>query len=290
MYTKTYGTIEISNKDNIANNFLYKTFPGRVLLSLLIRPTVSKLAGCVLNCPASKILIRGFVKRNNIKMEEYKETKYKSFNNFFIREIKKELRPLPNNEHDVAAPCDGKLTAYKISADSVFKIKKSVYTVSDLLQDKELAAEYTDGICLIYRLMPDDYHRYAYIDDGEIVHSKRINGVLHTVRPISQQRFRVFCKNTREYAVMQTKNFGKVVQMEVGAIFVGKITNNKNVSAFKRGDEKGMFEFGGSTIIMLFPKNTITLDETIYENTQNDKETIVRMGYKIGEKTAAGKE
>jgi len=279
-----YETVEINDADSFAINFLYNTVPGRVLMKLLVRTTVSKLAGTVMRSPATVFFIKGFVKRNNIDMEEYHTVKYKSFNDFFIREIKKELRPFPNDENDAAAPCDGKLTAHQITAGSVFHIKNSKYSVGDLLQDRELADGYTDGVCLIFRLTPDDYHRYSYIDDGEVVDRKRIKGILHTVRPIAHQRCCVFCRNSREYTVMQTKNYGKVVQIEVGALFVGRITNYEHGGHVKRGGEKGMFQFGGSTVIMLFEKDTIILDDTIYENTLRNRETVVRMGCKIGEK------
>jgi phosphatidylserine decarboxylase len=278
-----YETVAISEKDNLAVSFLYNTPPGRALLRLLIRPRVSKLAGRTLDTPATKVFIRGFIKRNNINIKEYKDVKYKSFNDFFIREIREEHRPLPDDARYVASPCDGKLTAYEITPDSVFRIKNSIYTVDDLLQDSELAGQFINGLCLIFRLSPDDYHRYFYIDDGQVVSRKRINGVLHTVKPISQQ-YKVFSRNAREYEVMQTDNFGKVIQMEVGALFVGRITNHETAMTFSRGDEKGMFEFGGSTVIMLFQKNSIELDGAIFENTRNNKETIVRMGCKIGEK------
>jgi len=278
-----YETAPISDKDNLAVSFLYKTPPGRALLRLLIRPRVSKLAGRTLDSRGSKMFIRGFVKKNSIKMEDYKDVKYRSFNDFFIREIKGGLRPLPADIHDVAAPCDGKLTAYKITPDSVFRIKNSVYTIEDLLQDAQLANDFMNGLCLIFRLSPDDYHRYFYIDDGTVLSRKRISGVLHTVKPISQE-YKVFSRNAREYEVMQTKHFGKVIQMEVGALFVGRITNHMAGNTFSRGDEKGMFEFGGSTVIMLFGKDAIELDDAIFENTAQNKETIVRMGCKIGEK------
>jgi len=280
----TYETIEINDVDKSAVNFLYNTVPGRVLLKLLVRKTVSKLAGTFMRSPATIIFIKGFVRRNNINMEEYQDVRYKSFNDFFIREIRKEFRPFPHDEHDAATPCDGKLTAYQITADSVFHIKNSKYSVEDLLQDRALAAEFTEGVCLIFRLTPDDYHRYSYIDDGEVLGQKYIKGILHTVRPIAHQRCCVFCRNSREYTVMQTKNFGKVAQIEVGALFVGRITNYEHGGRVKRGGEKGMFQFGGSTVIMLFKKDAIILDDTIYENTRRNRETIVRMGCKIGEK------
>ena len=277
-------------KDNLALNFLYNSLLGRVLLHLLVRTTVSRVFGFLMERPISRFLIPSFVKRYNIDMKEYKDVKYKSFNDFFAREIKKELRPFPDNPHDLAAPCDGKLMAYPITADSVFYIKNSMYDVDEMLQDKILAGEFKNGVCLIFRLTPEDYHRYSYIDDGEITYHKKIKGVLHTVQPISQQRFDIYVQNSREYTLMQTVNFGKVIQMEVGALFVGRITNHMTGGTFKRGDEKGMFEFGGSSIVMLFQNNSITIDYAISKNTQQNKETRVQMGYKIGEKTLHGKE
>jgi phosphatidylserine decarboxylase len=287
---KNYETVPILYRDGVVVNFLYNKLAGRMFLSLLVRPLVSKFAGVILDSPPTKLLIRGFVKRNNIIMEEYLNVKYKSFNDFFIREIKKELRPFADDPLDLAAPSDGKLTAYPITPDCIFRIKNSTYTIEGLLQDSELAAEFAGGICLIFRLSPDDYHRYAYIDDGESISRKKIKGVLHTVRAVSQERYKVFVQNAREYEVMQTSRFGKVIQMEVGALFVGRISNREMNRTFKRGDEKGMFEFGGSTVVMLFQNNKITLDEAIYANTQNDRETFVRMGCKIGEMSGSEKE
>ena len=284
------GTVGESGADGFAVSFLYNTVPGRVLLKLLVRKTVSELAGSVLKSPVSCVFINGFVKRNNINMEEYREVKFKSFNDFFIREIKEGFRPFPDSENEAAAPCDGKLSAYPITADSYFYIKNSIYTLDSLLQDGNLASEFADGLCLIFRLTPDDYHRYSYIDDGEILSHKRIKGKLHTVRPIAHQRFNVYSQNSREYTVMQTRNFSKVVQIEVGALFVGRITNHASDGAVKRGFEKGMFQFGGSTIVLLFKKDSIAIDEAIFENTSRNKETVVRMGRRIGEKTITGSE
>lgn len=282
--TETYETIKISDKDSFAVNFLYNSLPGRLLLSLFVRPTVSKIFGFLMDSLPSRWFIHVFIERNNIHMDEYKNVKYKSFNDFFTREIKRELRSFPANEYDLAAPSDGKLTAYRITENSIFHIKNSAYSVNSLLRDDELAKEFMNGVCLIFRLEPDDYHRYNYIDDGEILSCQKINGVLHTVRPISQQRYKIYTENAREYTVIQTKNFGKVIQMEVGALLVGRIVNKNIGRTVKRGNEKGMFEFGGSTIVMLFQNNSVRLDDAIYKNTKEDKETIVKMGYKIGEK------
>ena len=280
--TKSAITKKIRHKDNMGIRFLYNTLPGRIMLKAFVRPSVSAIFGFFMDSRPSNLLVGKFVKRNNIDMGEYENEKYRSFNDFFTRKVKDGLRPFPDNARDLAAACDARLTAYPITADGLFRIKNSEYDVAALLKDKSLADEYTGGVCLIFRLTPDDYHRYSYIDDGEILSTKKIKGVLHTVRPISQRRYKIYAQNAREYTVMLTENFGKVIQVEVGALFVGRIRNHAAGGAFKRGTEKGMFEFGGSTIVMLFQKDRAAINETIYENTRIDKETIVKMGSKIG--------
>jgi len=287
--TRDFETAPITYNDGAAVNFLYNNIFGRALLGLLVRPCVSRFAGMILDSRMTSIFVPGFIKRNGISIEECRAAKYESFNGFFKREIKRGLRPFPNHPLDLSAPCDGKLMAYPITPDGAFQIKHSMYAIEDLLQSKELAAEFLGGVCLIFRLTPSDYHRYAYIDDGESIGHKTIEGVLHTVRPISQQRYKVFVQNAREYEVMQTDHFGKAIQMEVGALFVGRISNHKTGRTFKRGDEKGMFEFGGSTVVMLFQKNAVTLDPAIYSNTRQNKETVIRMGNTIGAKTTQGR-
>ena len=279
---KHYETIQISLKESFTLNILYNTLPGRFFLNLIIRPFVSKLFGFIMDSSLSKLFIKGFIKRNKIDMNEYENVRFSSFNDFFSREVKKEYRPFSNNKSDLISPCDGKLTAYQINADSIFLIKNSLYDLKYLLQDKTLADEFNNGVCLIFRLTPNDYHRYCYIDNGEIISTKKINGVLHTVRPISLLHYNIYKLNSREYSIMQTENFGKVIQIEVGALFVGRIKNNISSGLFERRKEKGLFEFGGSTIILLFQKDKVVIDETICDNTQQNKETIVKMGCKIG--------
>ena len=280
----TFRAVPILDEDKASIKFLYNTVFGRILLKVVIKTTVSKLAGFILGSPASRVFIKGFIAKNGIKMDAYRSVKYKSFDDFFTREINEGYRPFPADVSTLVSPCDGKLTAYSITHDSIFRIKHSLYSLKDILQDKSLADKYYDGTCLVFRLSPDDYHRYCFIDDAEILKRKYIKGVLHTVRPIAYQNHSVFCQNSREYTVMQTKNFGKVVQIEVGALFVGRITNHKKSSTVLRGEEKGMFQFGGSTIILLFTKDAAAVDDKIMENTALNRETIVRMGEIIGKR------
>lgn len=279
-----FPTLDISEKDSAGVNFLYHTLPGRCVLRLLICPGVSKALGAFLDTGISRHLVGPFIRSTKLDLSDYPEVSYKSFNDFFTRRVKDGRRPVDMDAHTLIAPCDGKLTAYSITAEGLFDIKHSVYSVADLLRDEALAKEFEGGTCLIFRLSPDDFHRYSFMDNGSVLRSETLPGVLHTVRPIAFRRYPVFSENAREYAVLETANFGKVIQMEVGALFVGRIVN-RPVTAFTRGQEKGKFEFGGSTVILLLQKGAAKVDEELLENTRRGKESVVRLGSPIGKKT-----
>jgi len=262
--------------------FLYNTVPGRAVLKVITSPTISKIGGAYMDSRLSTIHIKGFIKNNNIDMSQYEKAKYESFNEFFTRKILPEKRPVCKDEDALISPCDGRLSAYHIDSNSQFYIKKSRYSIQDLLQGSKAAVDYNGGICLILRLCVDDYHRYGNIDDGVILENKYIRGKLHTVRPIAVNRYPVFVQNSREYTIIKTKNFGRVAQIEVGALMIGKIKNHLKSGSVIKGTEKGMFLYGGSTIVLLFEKDTVSIPEKYFEETENDREVIVKYGSKIG--------
>lgn len=263
--------------------FLYRNFIGRLILKLLIRPWVSKLGGFYMNRKCSKGMIKKFVKKNNIDLSQYDMTNIKCYNDFFTRKIIDGARNINMESNKLISPCDSKLQAFKINEESIFNIKDSYYKVEDLIQNKELAKEYINGYCLIFRLTVDDYHRYCYVDNGTKTKNTPIKGVLHTVNPIALERYNFYKTNSREYCILETENFGKIIQVEVGALMVGKISNHHQEYTFTKGEEKGMFLFGGSTIVLLVKEN-IKIDEDILFNTSNNDETVVRYGEAIGTK------
>lgn len=267
----------IKQKETGALTFLYGSPTGRAFLKLLTLPAISVLCGCFMNSPPSKLFIGSYIRRHRIDMNRYEETPYRSFNDFFTRKLSVPVFADTHSPHTLHAPCDGKLSVYSITEERSFHIKKSIYSLPDLLGSPVLAEEYTGGTCLIFRLTPDDYHRYCFFDDGNIVSQKTIQGVLHTVRPIAHSHYPVFVQNTRMCTVMQTHHFGTVIQVEVGAMMVGKIKNHKSHGSFAYGEEKGFFEFGGSTIILLF-KNGALMEQTM----PLGEEYAVRAGEIIG--------
>ncbi len=180
------------------------------------------------------------------------------------------------------APCDSKLTALKISPESRFSLKHTEYTLESLLRSEQLARKYSGGYALIFRLTVDDYHRYCYVADGKKDENVCIPGVLHTVNPVANDHYPIYKENSREYSILHSDNFGDILMMEVGALLVGKIVNHHRCANVSRGEEKGYFQFGGSTVVLLLERDAVQIDEDILENSDMHIETIVRMGEKIG--------
>ena len=261
---------------------LYQNLFGRILLKQLIKPWVSNVAGAILDSSWSRCLIAPFVKRNHINMAEYEDRSFLSYNDFFTRRIKDGHRSVDHQPDHLIAPCDGKLYVSPIMKDSRFTIKNTQYTLHSLLKNKKLADYYDGGVLLLFRLSVDDYHRYCYIDHGRKTKNYHIKGVFHTVNPIANQVLPVYKENTREFSIMDTENFGKVLVMEVGAMLVGKIVNYHEAAIVQRGEEKGRFEFGGSSIIILLEKGRAVIDEDILNNSANGIETKVKLGERIG--------
>jgi phosphatidylserine decarboxylase len=187
-------------------------------------------------------------------------------------------------ENVLISPCDGKVTACPIGQDTTFLIKNTRYTVGQLLDSERLGKHYQGGYVLIIRLTVDDYHHYCYPADGRKSMNVFIPGKLHTVNPVANDLHPIYKENAREYTLIRTGNFGTIAMMEVGAMMVGKITNCHPGQGFvKKGEEKGYFEFGGSTVVLLLQPGKVTPDADLLENSEKGFETIIRMGEQIGE-------
>lgn len=275
-------------REDFSVRFLYSTVAGRALLKLFTRPVVSKIGGAFLDSPFSKLLIPGFIKKNNISLDgiEVPAKGFYSFNDFFKR--RKKHTDFDKNQNHFINPCDGFLSVVKLDDKSVFKIKNTIYDLVELLKNSILAEEFKGGYALVYRLTPKHYHRYIFSDDSIVGKSRRIEGILHCVRPVALGRYPVFTENTREYTVLETENFGKIVQMEIGAIMVGKITNHKLAGRIVRGMEKGCFEFGGSTIVVFIKKDIIKFNADFLNDLKKYKEVPVHLGESIAVKKNGG--
>lgn len=250
-------------RDSIIIKFLYKTVVGRVILKFLVNPSVSRASACFLTSSSSRWLVPIFVKRNQINMTYYIIPKggYHSFNDFFTRKMKEKYVWYQNGE--LVSPCDGLLTVSKIDEKTLFYIKNTEYSLQELLNDKAIADEYRGGTAFVFRLTPAHYHRYIWATTGFLGENKRIEGVLHSVQPVCHEKKKVYVQNTREYVMIRHPKLGDVIQMEIGALLVGKISNHKYPEdrSVYAGAEKGFFEYGGSSIVVLTKgKHELSMD------------------------------
>lgn len=260
-------------------HLLYDTLPGRILLRPLVQPGFSRAMGFLLSTPLSRGLVRPFAEKNRIDLRDYPQREYRSFNDFFTRKILPGRRPVDMERGHLIAPCDGRLTV--VQADSRFSIKGVSYRLSELLRDEQLAEEFSGGTLLIFRLTPAEYHRYIFPIDGVQSVETVIPGRFHTVDPLALHREPVYRENTRHYVLLRRGRL-RLLQMEVGALMVGKITNTVRPGPVRRGQEKGYFEFGGSTVVLLLPSGAAELQARFRENSALGRETPVRMGEQIG--------
>lgn len=219
---------------------------------------------------------------NNIDMQDFGGQSYGSFADFFARKRVQDNAEL--HEGTMISPCDGLLSIYDINENSQLKVKGSLYRMCDLIPEAETADKFNEGLCMIFRLRANDYHRFCYIDN--CVHSKAhwIDGQLHAVQPIACSTVPVYRLNRRQWSLMDTENFGLVAQIEVGAMLVGGIVHNKCNEIARRGEEMGHFELAGSTIILLFTneaKNALGLAPEYSGIIGSEKEIHVRQGREI---------
>ena len=271
-------------KESFGLRFMYGTAVGRIVLKPFSSRALSKVMGKFMDSRLSKPMIKRFVKKNNINLEDFYSDSFKCFNDCFTRQIKEGKRPIEMSDDAFISPCDALLSAYNVDNDLRLNIKDSIYSVPDLFENEEVGKKYNGGICLVFRLCVNHYHRYIYLDDCTKEANHFIKGKLHTVRPIALEAMPVFKRNCREYTLMHTKNFGDVTQMEVGAMLVGKIKNHHDGGEHKRGEEKGMFLYGGSTVVVFLEKDRVDLDKAYFEATERGEEIDVVMGQKLGNK------
>ena len=260
--------------------WMYGTRLGRVLVGVMIRPWVSHAAGWLLDRRISAVAVKPFIRNNRISMEDFEARRFCSFNDFFTRQrIRTDDRAAPD---ELPAIADSKLTALPIGEDSVFTVKDVSYRLGELLADDALAERFLGGWCLIFRLSPDDYHRYAYPDTGTQEPTVRIPGVLHSVNPIAGS-LGVYRRNARARTLLHTERFGDVVQMEVGAMLVGRICNHETgAAACARLQEKGYFEYGGSTVILLLEHGKFEPAADIAKWSASGIESKVKTGAPVG--------
>lgn len=276
-----------------ALKFLY----GHSLMSKLLgRPLATILAKCACfsaaygwwqKQPWTAGNIQPFINKYRVDASEFLEKvdTFKSFNDFFIRKLKAEARPITSGAEIAIIPADGRYLFHpRIDLSDGFVVKGEKFRLDQLLQDPQLAAEYSQGSMVMARLCPTDYHRFHFPCDCTPSQTRLINGWLYSVNPIAiKQNIDIFTQNKRTICTLQTEQFGKVLFMEIGATNVGSINQTYTPNQKQaKGAEKGYFAFGGSALIVLFPPGSIAFEADLVEATNQGLEILCQMGQPMG--------
>lgn len=278
--------------------WLYNSNLGKVISPIATQPLLSTLYGSLQNNRISKGKIKQFINDYQIKINEYEAgslvyarneiwNSYRNFNEFFTRKFKTGVRSFNQVKTDFPAFVEARyLILENVDDDTVFPVKGKYLSSKALLKNQKWLNEFKDSVVIIGRLNPTDYHRFHFPDQGRIVEQYRINGKLNSVNPIALDlNDEVFSENERHVTILETKNFGRIAYIEVGAMMVGKIIQTYKGVEFSKGQEKGIFKFGASTVIVLVQKNLVNFSRDIVYRSENENvETFIKLGTRIGKK------
>ena len=261
---------------------------GRLAQWLLIRRwIVSAWYGRRMDTLSSSLKIKPFIEQYGLDEGEFAESvdDYNSFNEFFYRKLKPCARPIDAANDSVVFPADGRHLAFAdITAESNFFVKGQSFDLAIFLGDADLAKRYEGGSMILSRLCPVDYHRFHFPCEGNPGPPRFINGWLYSVNPIALvTRPSIFWENKRVVTAIESPSLGQVQFVDIGATMVGSIRQTYTPGeTVAKGEEKGYFAFGGSSVAVLFEKGRIEFDADLLENTVNGFETYARVSERMG--------
>ena len=273
--------------------FLYCSVAGQKIGNLFTNKYFSKAYGAFQDLPISHRKVRPFIDKFDIPINDYEpgslkaldpRDSYRTFNEFFIRKFKLGKRSFVTDPNRMPAFAEARYVGFDaIDEKKHYPVKGHYLLAKDLIGNEQVAKMFDGGPLLIARLCPVDYHRYHYPDNGKVLDHFRVPGAYDSVNPLAlRYKNQIFIKNERYVSILQTENFGKLAYIEVGAICVGKIVQSHRWDkSFMRGEEKGYFLFGGSTVILVGEKGAWKPSRDITENTSHGIETYLQLGQEV---------
>jgi len=246
---------------------------------------LSRILGYFTEMSVSRRQIERTIRDLDIDASEFAEPveSFENFHQFFVRNLKKDARPFDSDPLVFSSPADSRLTVFSRLEDSTLvPLKGAAFSLEELTRRSDLT-NFSGGSALVFRLCPADYHRYHYPCDGRVLESWEISGRYDSVHPTAlEMKLPVFTENKRSLSILNLKNFGPCLFIEVGAFGVGGIIQTHSESIFRKLDEKGYFRYGASTLILVTEKNRLTIDPDLIENSAKGMETLVQAGESLG--------
>ncbi len=296
-FNRSTGKMEIEKVyGDMFIKFLYCSVAGQKMGSFFTNKFFSKAYGFFQEIPLSHRKVRPFIEKFNIPIQDYEsgslkaldpKDSYKSFNEFFIRKFKLGKRSFVHQPERMPAFAEARYVGFEsIDNEKSYPVKGKYLHAKDLIGNAEVAKIFEGGPLVIARLCPVDYHRYHYPDNGKVIDHFRVAGVYDSVNPFAlKYKNQIFIENERYVTILQTENFGRIAYIEVGAICVGKIVQSHPWNKpFLRGEEKGYFLFGGSTVIIVGEKGKWKPSEDLMKNTADGFETYLQLGQEVAVK------
>jgi phosphatidylserine decarboxylase len=225
--------------------------------------------------------IQPFIEKHKIDMSDFEPVIYRSYSEFFTRRLRSGARSFPDTPARMGAFAEARYFGWEsIAPDQRFPIKARSLDQGAILGEQEYARPFVGGPVLIARLSPVDYHHVHYFDDGKTLSHRHVGGRLWTVHwKALQTKEDILFANERLINILETKHFGKVAFVEVGAMTVGRIVQVHPLDRdFARGAEKSYFCFGGSAVVVLGEAGRWRPCADILQNTQKSIETLIRLG------------
>lgn len=268
---------------------------GRLALALVIRrAALSRFYGWRMNRRFSAQRILPFIDRYDLDVDEFAKSPFafRTFNEFFFRALKPGVRPIAPGDRVAVLPADGRhLARPDVGAADAFYAKGQRFSLAGLFgeagrppSEQTLANDFAGGALLISRLCPVDYHRFHFPVDGAPGEPRLLNGWLYSVSPVALRRNLAYLwENRRMVTLIESPVFGRVAMVEIGATMVGSILQSfTSGRAVAKGDEKGLFRFGGSCVVTVFQRGRIKFDADLVEQSANQLEVYARMGERMG--------
>jgi phosphatidylserine decarboxylase len=269
----------------------YETRPRRSLRQWLeAQPLYDRMIALYQGSPRSAKNIKPFIEKHRIDMSEFKPVTYRSYAEFFDREFLPGARPFTRKANELAAFAEARYFGWeRLQPDQRFPIKGKSLDAAQLLGSAERARPFAGGPVILARLSPVDYHHVHYPDDGCTLEHARLGKSLWTVGwKALQDKPDIYIVNERSVNVLDTKNFGRLGFVEIGALSVGRIVQKHWLDKpFHRGDEKAVFKFGGSAVIVFGEPAAWKPSDDILAHTRENMETLIRLGEPVAHRNPA---
>lgn len=288
LYNRQTQTIETEQVpgEKVLHLIYSRPWGRRMAHWLWSRVFFSRLYGWPMHQRFSRRQIDQFISEHRIDMSEVivPDRGFQSFNDFFIRRLKSGARPVPGDPKALVAPADSRLKVFAMEREAIVEIKGHTLTLAQLLGSDAVSDYFANGMCLQFRLAPRDYHRFGHAVDGVQGRIHTVGGRLYSVSPLALRHMpAIWAENYRHWCFVQTHALGTFLQIEVGATVVGSIIQHyPSGGPCRRGQEKGYFQMGGSTVLLVVPPGRVDIDDDIVTYSDQGIESLVSYGESIG--------